>query len=292
MVSPEGLLDVNMTCVEKEKARLIVPLQKEAADATPYYIIPGLGGHVISFQLISKMLSDKWFGNGVLYPGFLNDDSEPPTPTIEAIAERMVKDLVLSGAREPILLVGYSMGGFICLEVARVLKAKGFCVGIVFADVKIFNHAPHKPRYKTLPVKLFWMAREYLVHLLGHNKAKERRKIEQRRIIQGQASKKALPLAFDKVIKESRAAMDKYELSRCEVPSVLIRCERLEWYDTLREWPADYGWGLYTNLETVLYTKGDHLGMLKGPNVKSFVTTLEDALSELREACIKSHQDK
>jgi len=261
----------------KEKS-LIVPLQKGLSGETPYFMVSGLGGHVITFQIISKLVDNSLEGYGILYPSFFQESQD--NQSIEAIAEKMLIDVKKTQPNGPYLFVGYSMGGLVCLEMARQLTDKGEKASIVMVDVKIHEHSKLKNIFRRLPVQIFWKTREIIDKIIGTN-ARKNLKHRQSILTKGGHQSDVFPESFDRVIKDGWKAVRSYEIRSCEVPCVLIRCKDLIWYDDIREWLSDYGWNKYVDLKGVLFSPGNHLTMLKVPNTKPFAEELEKSLKML-----------
>lgn len=257
---------------------LAVPLDKNRSNGQPFFMVSGLGGHVITFQIIAKALTEKWLPYGLIYPGF-NED-EPSYRTIDAIARRMLVDIRSIQPNGPYYLVGYSMGGFVCLEMAKQLREHGETASVTMIDVKIFKHAPYKPLPKRLPTQLYWKIKDWVQLSLGKNK-QHAQKIRERLLSTGGEIPGDLNVSLQRVIRDGKQALDQYQLEKSDVPAVLIRCRDLIWYDAIREWLDDYGWSRYTDLKAVFISPGDHMNIIKYPNISSFGQNLEAALDLL-----------
>lgn len=270
-----------MKKIDVDVRNLVVPLQKNVKSGQPYFTISGLGGHVIAFQILDKLVADCWRGYGVLYPGFLYESMG--TPTIEGFAEIMLQGILAVQPHGPYLLVGYSMGGNICLEIARILKSRGEKVSIVLVDVKIFTHARKKHALIRFPKLLQWKLINFFRAISG-SKAKHTRRLRENQLYRGENMPSVMPESFDRVIREGRSAATHYKMRPCDVPVVLIRCRDLIWYDDLYHWENDYAWGNYVDVREVLTTPGNHITMIKLPYAKYFVRKLEHAFELLLKA--------
>lgn len=263
------------------QSNLVVPLKKSVESGQPYFTVSGLGGHVITFQIVDKFVDDGWKGYGVLYPGFL-DETQPgdSMPTIEGYADRMLKDVVMTQPKGPYLFVGYSMGGNICLEMARQMKERGEQVGVVLVDVKIYAEAKRKPLLLRLPTQIYWKLRSYYEAFTGQ-KAKNTLRKREALLYNGENMPRVLPESFDRVIRDGQQAVKNYKLLTTDVPTVLVRCQDMIWYDDNYYWLPDYGWGKYVDLKAVLSSPGDHISMIKPPNATLFAKELKRAFSIL-----------
>ncbi|MCZ6862200.1 MAG: thioesterase domain-containing protein, partial [Alphaproteobacteria bacterium] len=110
---------------------LIVELTPGPRPGLPYFLISGVGGHVLPLQPVAKCIL-RHQGLGVIFPGFV--DSESDYETVEDVAERMLRDIRAARPSGPYLFVGYSFGGIIGLEMASRLSVEGEKVGLVLLD--------------------------------------------------------------------------------------------------------------------------------------------------------------
>lgn len=245
----------------------------------PIFIVSGVGGHVFPFQVIAKKLSTNWNAYGLLYPGFVDD--EPSCLTIESLAERMIKSLKKIQPEGPYFLAGYSMGGYVCFEIAKKLKMAGEVTSIIIIDVILLKHAPLKPFIKRLPKLLKWKAIEWIkIHLYKDSKYQQIHRAKEKNYV-GEINL-GLIGTVEKVIKEGRIALANYQLVPSDTPICLIRCEDIYWYDALRIWPVDYGWSNYGIVKSVAKSPGDHLTIIKHPNITAISQKLEHLLEKLQ----------
>ena len=79
------------------------------------------------------------------------DGSEPPPDRVEPIAERVPGRDLQARPKGPYVLAGYSVGGLMAFEVARLMQQKGLEV----AKVVVFDtYAPGYPRPLPWPVRM------------------------------------------------------------------------------------------------------------------------------------------
>ncbi len=259
---------------------LVIPLDKGKQSGQPFFMISGLGGHVITFQIIAKNLSADWNAHGLMYPGFQED--EPTCNTVSCIAARMLPDVLATQANGPFYLVGYSMGGVVCLEMAKQLEAMGHKASVILIDVKNYSLAKYKPLLTRVPKHIYHKLKEQVYLRLKKNNPYTQ-KIREGLMFQGEMPKN-LNESLTRVITESREAMNNYHLEPCNIPTILLRCQDMIWYDEIRIWPESYGWGDYTKLKAEITSPGDHMTIIKYPNVPSFTKNLEAALTIFSES--------
>lgn len=259
---------------------LVVSLDKTRAQGQPLFIVSGLGGHVIPFQIVAKKMSSEWMPFGVVYPGFYEE--EPECKTIRDMASRMLKDIKAIQPEGPYFLAGYSMGGVVGVEISKLLAEQGQQASVVLIDAKILQLAPYKPLLQRLPLQLYWtLKHKILFHFF--KKSQRVKKIKAGLVSQGAPPADNLTKSLRRVINEGRAAIDRYQMAPCDIPTILLKCRDLIWYDSIRVWMEDYGWGRYTRLMGVVLTPGDHMDIFMHPNVDQFSGNLESALGILRE---------
>jgi thioesterase domain-containing protein len=268
---------------DPQKRPLVVPLDAQKTDGIPFFMVPGLGGHVMSAQVLTRHVPEPWRGFGILYPAF--SDSEPRLTSFAAMAERLVPDILEHQANGPFLFMGYSMGGFVCVELARALRARGHRAGIVMVDVKLVWHAPLLPVFKRLPLKAYWMLREQAVKVFDRSKTRAR-ELEKRRLsrVEEQGIAGGGNPSFRRAVVDGRTALAAYELTPFNVPIALIRCAEMAWWDSLRQWPHDYGWSQYTRVLDVSTSPGDHLQMISGPRLQPLGEAMARALGLVSDA--------
>jgi len=282
----DGVLNVtdknnsNTVSSQRQLGKLVVPLKKASESGTPYFVVSGLGGHVIPFQIVDKYVNDGWEGYGILYPGFVEGSSCGDAPTVEGYARQMLEEVLSVQPHGPYLLVGYSIGGAICLEMAQLLRARGEQAGVVLIDVKIYEQAKRISMISWAPIWLKWKLSGLLQRLSKSGKRAERRRREAQ-LYNGGREPEKMPESLSRVVRDGRKAADNYTPKKYDVPSVLIRCQDMIWYDRAYNWLPDYGWSKYVDMRGVLTSPGDHITIIKPPNTVQFAEQLKQALSTL-----------
>ena len=162
--------------VETDPARLIVTMR--AGSGRPFFVIHGAGGNVLNLWGLARLLPSDRPIIGVLAKGA--DGNEPPLDSIEDMAALYVKAIRTHQPHGPYLLGGYSGGGMIALEMARVLAAEGDRAGLVvlfdtldqlkptFVDrwrFTVFNMFRHGPRWMAPWARAFMVRQLRFLHL-------------------------------------------------------------------------------------------------------------------------------
>ncbi|HKU42205.1 MAG TPA: alpha/beta fold hydrolase [Polyangiales bacterium] len=110
---------------------------------TPVFIFPGIGGELSDFASLAKRLGRERAIYGVRLAGMQGECE--PVREMQKLASIHAADLCLIQPRGPYILLGYSFGGSLALEVARELQSLGRRVGLL-----ILADAP-APGYPELP---------------------------------------------------------------------------------------------------------------------------------------------
>jgi thioesterase domain-containing protein len=128
----------------------VVPLSSEG-ERTPLFFVHGAGGTIYQFALIAPLFNSDQPVYGVEAVGLWGE--EPPHSTILEMAQRYVDEIRRIRPEGPYLLAGFSMGGAISMEMARLFRAAGQQVAIAMLD------APRSGR--SSPTPTWWERRVY-----------------------------------------------------------------------------------------------------------------------------------
>jgi len=121
----------------------------------PLYLIPGLG----DLEELSSVVSSMACPNpvvGVEFGAVGSDDSKQLT--IASIAQRCVMEIQAAQATGPYYLAGYSFGGLVAIEVARLLRGAGRDVGLLLL-IDVFYDRRYWPTalfLKSQVRRVFW----------------------------------------------------------------------------------------------------------------------------------------
>jgi thioesterase domain-containing protein len=117
--------------LEESAAPRVPPLvQLKAGSAEPpVFITHGLGGSVMDFFQVVKHIQTPRAIYGVQQKGV--DGAEEPSQSIEEMARHSLDAVRGLQPHGPYLLVGYSLGGLVALEMARQLNAAGETVALL-----------------------------------------------------------------------------------------------------------------------------------------------------------------
>jgi amino acid adenylation domain-containing protein len=130
----------------------------ERGEETPVFFIAGIGGHVFTFQKLASLLGERTPTYGFRAIG--GESGEVPKERVEEIAAAYLEELDARGlTKKPIVLCGYSFGGYVAYELALRLEERGVPPELlVFFDVL----APGYPRRLPLHERAMLHADEFL----------------------------------------------------------------------------------------------------------------------------------
>jgi acetoacetyl-CoA synthetase len=104
------------------RSPILVPLRAGTADR-PLFLVHALGGDVLHLRPLALALDTNRPVHGLQARG-LDPRFEPHT-TVEEMAASYVQVIRATQASGPVALAGYSLGGLVAFEMARVLQASG-----------------------------------------------------------------------------------------------------------------------------------------------------------------------
>lgn len=261
------------------KKKLILAMDKKPEEGTtPFYMISGAGGHVISLQLVARGVSEDWKSYGVLHPLFIGEE----LVTIQDNARLMAEHILKSQPEGPYYLVGYSLGGLFCIEIARLLLQRSLAVKVILLDTKPPQLAPLKSPIPRMFVYLRWSLKK-VYRKLAAAIGKSANNLADVTYEKFYATPN-LPKMFQKAWQLGSEAYKNYVPSYCPVPVVLIKGEEQYWRDELRKWTHDYCWSGYVDLQGVIQCPGGHLDLVKADQYwNTTASAIDDALEILSE---------
>nr|WP_245920178.1 non-ribosomal peptide synthetase/type I polyketide synthase [Melittangium boletus] len=100
----------------------VVPLRKSGSE-TPLFLVHPVGGNVFCYRALVASIAPERPVYGLQARGFVGD--QKPLNTLQEMANIYVDAVREIQPQGPYLLGGWSMGGLVALEMARVLEARG-----------------------------------------------------------------------------------------------------------------------------------------------------------------------
>ncbi len=107
----------------------LIQLRAGSASAPPVFMAHGLGGSVIDFHSLLTFIKTDNPIYGMQARGI--DGVEDPSETIEAMAQYHLDAIREVQPHGPYYLIGYSLGGLVCIEIAQRLIADGEKIGLL-----------------------------------------------------------------------------------------------------------------------------------------------------------------
>jgi acyl transferase domain-containing protein/thioesterase domain-containing protein len=252
----------------------LVPIHP-SGDLPPIYFVSGAGGHVLIFENLASHLGPDQPVFALQPPGL--DGKHTFLTRLEDIAAHYLKEIKSVQPHGPYHLAGYSFGGVVTFEMAQQLVANGDKVGLlVLLDTTWRYWDVVKPpttfsaaisHYAGRVADLFRTPEE-LVDVIGHRTHMAFRKVFR-------AMGRPLPGRFGGIEDANWFAVSNYEAKPYPGRLVLIRCsERPGNRDEL------FGWQNLSSGIDVRDTPGNHMTIVKEPNVRHLGQTLRQCLKE------------
>ncbi|MBT5232038.1 MAG: amino acid adenylation domain-containing protein, partial [Methylococcales bacterium] len=100
----------------------VITLQA-SGEETPIFCVHGIGGGVMNFMDLAQAMGSEQPFYGIQAQGF--DGQQPPLYVLDEMVERYVADIQRLQPQGPYRLMGYSMGGWLVMQIAAILQATG-----------------------------------------------------------------------------------------------------------------------------------------------------------------------
>lgn len=116
------LAHIALTRVTPAQSRLVL-LRTGAAGMPPLFLVPGLGGVIFEMLELAKQLDYAGTIYGLAAPGL--DGVDPPCTRVARMSEENFRLAQTACLRGPYRFLGYSFGGVVAFEMARVAAGSG-----------------------------------------------------------------------------------------------------------------------------------------------------------------------
>jgi thioesterase domain-containing protein/acyl carrier protein len=251
----------------------------------PLYCVHGVGGHLLPFLDLANHLGNEQPVYGLQAKPAPGGDER----TIEGLAGEYVEEVVRFQPEGPYYLAGYSFGGFVAYEMARILAANGKKVALV----ALFDtQASSLPRFKESLSRIgylryrmhafeertfFRLSEMELASVIRRPDGKEELTDNRDRIL-GDVDADTVPAHLRDIMIANQVAQKEYVPGRY---SGLITLFKSSYFGR----GIFYGWRELSSggVET-FEVPGTHRGMMQEPNVR--------ILAEQLNRCISKSQDK
>jgi thioesterase domain-containing protein/acyl carrier protein len=128
----------------------LVAIQPSGA-AIPIFMVPGVGGNVLVFAKLAKLLGPDQPFYGLQARGL--DGKETPFISVPEMARHYIAEILALRPQGPYVLLGICTGGLIAYEMAQHLCEQGKAVTLVMMDT--WHPASYRPHRNKWPLKLW-----------------------------------------------------------------------------------------------------------------------------------------
>lgn len=275
----------------------IVPIQPRGTEP-PFFCVHPVGGHVLGLRHIARHLGDDQPFYGLQALGL--DGDRPPLTTIESMATHYLREVRSIQPRGPYYLGGYSFGGSVALEMARLLQGMGETVALLAVLDTVLPNV--KPRWQLATARRFftnlpgWL-RDFAARPVRERKALVREHLQL--LVQRGATAAGVrlgggdscahlpridtsswPAVWQQVTEANYGASKRYVPGSYSGPVVLFRASRQPLagpHDTALGWSC-----VATGRLEIREVPGHHLSMVEEPHVGVLASALRSALEASR----------
>jgi thioesterase domain-containing protein len=260
----------------------------------PVFFIAGIGGHVFTFQKLAALLGSDTPTYGFRAIG--GESGEIPKESVEEIAGAYLDELDARGlAEKPVVLCGYSFGGYVAYELALRLQKRGVPPELlVFFDVLAPGYPRRLPAHERarLHAEEFLKRdlagkRSYVEERLGNLRRRAFLKLGMAGRLAGDADVGAGH--FDESRQaEMRALWGALSLAQVQyrpsastdIPGLLFKAQQtFDWPATRFDDPA-HGWRDWLRADlSVVSVPGAHLQLFDGQNPEAMARALTRQLA-------------
>lgn len=268
---------------------LLVPL-KTTGNKPPLFMVHGAELNVLLFKPIVEYVDDNQPVYGLQGIGMSHPAEIPET--IQDIAKAYVTELVKFFPQGPYVLTGYSMGGFVALEMARQLRAMNKDVAFVgLMDSYAGDKISYTSKANYYLTKIFRQVRklayytkafieypaETIEYQLFAAKGRLKRLDRQSDTLLSDVPKDILFTDYEaELYRKYINALHHYQLKPVDFPVTLFKVKkRLYYVDN----PADLGWKKFAlGGLRIRPVAGDHKTFMLPPNNKDFAAALQSEI--------------
>lgn len=262
---------------------------KEGAEKPPLYLIHGEGLNLLVFNGLASNLNPEQPVYGLQSLGLNGFDEQ--LDTIEEIAAHYNSEILEQNPTGPYAIIGYSLGGYIAIEMAKQLEAQGKEVkllGMIDTNLKpsdgdnpavrIFNKIRRQFPKAMFTIRSFFadpgatLAYQAMMIRLKTQELFEKEKTYKGSYLEG------IPEFMGKLVEKLRTAVGNYKVTPYNGRIFLFKARiRIYFVDDFKT----LGWGAIAKKGVVVNdVPGDHKIMLLPPYDKQFAKILQRVLDE------------
>jgi thioesterase domain-containing protein/acyl carrier protein len=232
----------------------------------PFFCVHGVGGNVVGFHDLARHLGPDQPFYGIQPQGL--DGKQPCLTTVSEMAEQYLQELRKVQPEGPYRIGGYSFGGLVAYEMAQLLLARGEKVALL----ALFDTYPGKTESRGSQLK----------NLMGIP-LKERIRFVWKKgtfvlmTLQKRLELQMLPKALRNVRQACSRAAGSYDVHPYSGRVTLFRVNEKS-VGSLND-PYAIWWRVAAEGVDLREISGDHLSLLKEPQVRLLAEQLSDALA-------------
>ncbi|SFK74623.1 thioesterase domain-containing protein [Methylocapsa palsarum] len=257
-------------------------------EGTPLFIFPGISGVALELAQLARLIDypGPIYGN---QPRGLDGDAPPHTTVVE-MAQHQVAAIRTEQPRGPYRIAGYSCGGLVAIETARLLLNEGETVEFLGLM------EPSLPEWQwpfAARVEFFWRRckhhantirglsateiKEYLVSHAGPVLGRARRMLGARHVGTSPYHREGLPPGLAETRAAGWAALQAHRLDSYPGKAILFCSERGNplGCNVAIAYPA------FLQAHDVCPFGGDHAGMLREPHVHELAAHISNRLAQI-----------
>jgi aspartate racemase len=244
----------------------LVPLQPQGS-RPPFFCVHGVGGNVVGFRDLAKHLGPDQPFYGIQPQGL--DGKQPCLTSVPAMADSYIREIRKVQPRGPYHIGGYSFGGLVAYEMAQMLQAQGEEVALLaLFDTypgKMEGRAAALKKLRTLPIgqQISFLFKKGLFVMMTLRKRLELQ---------------MLPKALRNVRQACSRAAGNYDVEPYCGKITLFRVNEKS-IDSVND-PYAIWWRVASEGVDLREISGDHLSLLKEPQVRLLAEQLSDALNQ------------
>ncbi len=275
-----AFLDFRRASADKdEKWTSLVELNKGSAGKLPLYFLHSTPGDILGYAHLVYRLGKEQPCYGLQSLGLV--DNEKSHRTIEEMAAHYVSQIIAFQPQGPYMFIGWCFGGFVAFEMARQLRAKGEKVAMLGFIETPSLHPPlwYLPYYIDMFINVL---------KLGPKKIIEYIKARSARVHQLENPEEIIAEGFD--VQDDSEAKNLYISNRKYAYRANLEAAKnykphfydgnvIQFVAEQREmWiarGADMGWKTLVKKVKVERVAGDHLGILREPNVSELAKKIK-----------------
>ena len=268
----------------------LVPI-KTGGSKNPLYVIHGDGLNVLVFNKLATCLDEDQPVYGLQAIGLEGGERQS---AMKDIAAAYVAEIIDQNPSGPYLLAGYSLGGYIALEMREQLTAMGREVKMLMIFDTDAEKSEYQKWYYLLPKKLkrhlpkmFTYLKTKMVKFANaRNNATTADKAVAKHSGYNGASDSDFYALMEKIRHEYKRALNNYSLNQFDDTVYLFKATTCTHYVDDTEF---LGWKRYAKRGVIRYdVPGDHLSMLNSPNVEKLAEALQTSINQCTAAAATS----